>query len=195
MNRIIQVPVRASRAEQGPNSSREQSFEAAPGPEDRAGAYAPVEAQERPETATAPQAGVDWHERALYLQAEMENYRKRQQRLARDQIQEEREQLLRGFLQVMDDLERALAASAGDGQGLRQGVQLTHQAALQWLAKEGVERVQAQNRPFDPAWQEAVSTVAHHWAQVAPNTVVQVLSPGYRQGDRLIRPAKVVVAV
>jgi molecular chaperone GrpE len=151
-------------------------------------APAPVaESQQEPDT--------DWCDRALRLQAEMENYRKRQQRLAQERIEEERQRLLRSFLGVVDDLARALQAPAGDAEGLRQGVQLTRRAALRMLEKEGVEEVPAQNQPFDPAWHEAVSTVPHRQANIQPDTVTQVVEPGYRLDGQLLRPAKVIVAV
>jgi molecular chaperone GrpE len=157
-------------------------------------------AAERPEgiddtTPAAQGEAVDWQDRAQRLQAEMENYRRRQQRLAQDQIESERERLLRALLEVVDDLERALASSSQDGGGFREGVQLTHRAALQRLKKENVERIEARGRRFDPAWHEAVSTVPGRQVGAAPETVVQVLEPGYRRGDRLLRPARVVVAV
>jgi molecular chaperone GrpE len=150
--------------------------------------------RERVEYGIAPDEDTDWCDRALRLQAEMENYRKRQQRLAQDQIDSERQRLLRDFLQVVDDLERALDASASR-EGLRQGVRLTHRSAVRLLEREGVERIQPQHQPFDPTWQEAVSTVRYDQAGSPPNTVFQVLEPGYRLGDQLLRPAKVVVAV
>ena len=160
-----------------------------------------VPAAARPDDASdaAPAAaqghGVDWHDRALRLQAEMENYRRRQRRLAQDEIESERERLLNAFLEVVDDLERALASPSGGGGGLREGVQLTHRAALQRLKKENVERIEAQGRRFDPSWHEAVSSAPSRPLGVAPETVVQVLEPGYRLGDRLLRPARVVFAV
>jgi molecular chaperone GrpE len=138
---------------------------------------------------------LDWCDRALRLQAEMENYRKRQQRLAQDQIESERQRLLRTFLQVVDDLERALEAPAGDGESVRQGIRLTHRTALHLLEKEGVERITPENEPFDPTWHEAVSTTQGDHTNASPDTVVQVLEPGYRLDDRLLRPAKVIVAV
>jgi molecular chaperone GrpE len=136
-----------------------------------------------------------WRDQALRLQAEMDNYRKRQQRWAQDQIEAERQKLLRAFLPVVDNLERALVTPAGDGEGLRQGIHLTYRTALQFLQKEGVEQVQAEGRPFDPHWHEAVATVGLDGRHVAPNTVVRVMEPGYRLGDRLLRPARVVVAM
>ena len=137
----------------------------------------------------------DWRDRALRLQAEMDNYRKRQQRMAEDKIEAERQRLLRSFLPIVDDLERALAAPSGDGRALRDGVQLTHRAAMQLLQREGVEPIREQGRPFDPHWHEAVATVDHARVGVEPDTIVDVLQPGYRQQDQLLRPARVVVAV
>lgn len=139
--------------------------------------------------------GQEWRDRALRLQAEMENFRKRQQRAAQDEIQAERQRLLLAFLTVVDDLERALAAPARDGDGLREGVVLTHRAALQWLKREGVERIPDRGRPFDPNWHEAVTTVDHRRVGVESNEIVDVLAPGYRYRDTLLRPARVVVAV
>jgi len=136
-----------------------------------------------------------WRDRALRLQADMENYRKRQQRQAQDQIDTERRRLLLAFIGVVDDLERALAAADGDLNSLRQGVQITCQTALRLLSSEGVERLEAERRPFDPAWHEAVATVGGAGSSLTPDTVAEVLEAGYRLGDRLLRPARVVVAV
>jgi molecular chaperone GrpE len=138
---------------------------------------------------------VDWQDLVLRLQAEMDNYRKRQQRLAQVQIDAERERLLRGFLPAVDDLERALVAPVSDVHALREGVQLTHREILQRLRQEGVERIHAQNQRFDPNWHEAVSAIPHDGSGAAPGTVVKVLEPGYRLGDRLLRPARVIVAL
>jgi molecular chaperone GrpE len=141
------------------------------------------------------EGGMDWQERALRLQAEMENYRRRQRRLAEGQIESERSRLLQAFLRVVDDLERALAASSEDGAGLREGVLLTHRAAMNFLKGEGVERMYPEGQPFDPNWHEAIQTVNHRQANAAPGTVVQVIEPGYQMNGRLLRPSKVIVAV
>ncbi len=154
------------------------------------------QAEEQQEQVEQAQAEAeDWRERALRLQAEMDNYRKRQRRLAQDEIAAEREHLLRAFLQVVDNLERALAAPADDIDGLRRGIELTHRAALQLLEQAGVEPIPAENQPFDPRWHEAVSTVSGEAADAEPDTIVQVLQPGYRLGETLLRPAQVIVAV
>jgi len=136
-----------------------------------------------------------WRDRALRLQAEIENFRKRQQRLAEERILADRERLLRAFLDVADNLERALDADTANVGSLRQGVDLTHQALTRLLNHEGVEPIPALGQPFDPAWHEAASTVSHAQAGVEPNTIVEVERAGYRLGDRLLRPARVIVAV
>jgi len=125
----------------------------------------------------------------------MENFRKRQQRLADERIAADRERLLRDFLRVADNLERALNTDGTDAESLRQGVDLTHQTLMRLLEQEEAEPIQAAGEPFDPAWHEAVSTVPHEQAGVEPDTVVGVVEAGYYLGDRLLRPARVVVAV
>jgi len=135
-----------------------------------------------------------WRERALCLQAEIENFRKRQQRLAEERIAADRERLLRSFLRVADDLERALNADETDIESLRQGVDLIYQNLVRLLGREGVESIQAEGQPFDPAWHEAVGTVPHLDAEAQSDIVVEVVRPGYRLGNRLLSPAHVVVA-
>ena len=140
-----------------------------------------------------------WRDRALRLQAEIENFRKRQERLAEERIVADRERLLRAFLSVADNLERALSTDGVDAESLRQGVDLTHQAMMRLLDREGVEPIQAAGQPFDPAWHEAVGTVPSQGAaagasEAEPDMVAKVVRPGYRLGDRLLRPARVIVA-
>jgi molecular chaperone GrpE len=153
---------------------------------------------EIPVTGVKPEAGGEsldvWRDRALRLQAEIENFRKRQRRLAEQQIATERERLLRAFTRVADDLERALDAQT-DVEGLRQGVKVTYRNFMRLLNQEGVESIPAKGAWFDPALHEAVSTVSHLDAGVEPQRVVEVTERGYRIEDRLLRPARVIVAV
>ena len=155
-------------------------------------------AEEGPERESRLEAEVEeWRGRALRLQADMENYRRRQQRLAQDTTGAERNRLLNAFLQVVDDLERALAAPEGlpSAESLRRGVELTHRAAVQLLQKEGVEPIEAEQQPFDPNWHEAVATVGRNGHNLDADTIIEVVEPGYRLDGRLLRPAKVVVAI
>jgi molecular chaperone GrpE len=134
-----------------------------------------------------------WRDRALRLQAELENFRKRQRRLAEDRIEANRVRLLRNFLMVADDLERALRAE-GDQESLRDGVEMTYRSLKQMLKQEGVERIAAEGERFDPEWHEAVATVPHQQADVHRDTVVEVTQEGYILNGRLLRPARVIVA-
>ena len=148
-----------------------------------------------PEPAELEQELAEWRDRALRLQADMENYRKRQRRLAEEQIASGREQVLEALLEVADNLARALAAREADAASLRKGVEIAMQAVRQALEREGVHPIQAKGQTFDPAQHEAVATVTHQAANVQPHTVVEVLERGYWLGDRVLRPARVVVAV
>ena len=132
-----------------------------------------------------------WRERALRLQAEMENVRRNQQRMAQEQARRDQERLLSDMLGVADNLERALAAAEQDSP-LRRGVALTHDELLRVLANHGVQRVEAQGEPFDPHWHEAVGMVPA--AGLEPGTVTEVMQSGYRLEERLLRPARVMVA-
>lgn len=136
----------------------------------------------------------EWRDRALRLQAEMDNFRKRQQRLADERVTSDRERLLRAFLGVADDLDRALRADGMDVESLRQGVDLTHKSLIRVLNQEGAEPIEAVHQTFDPQYHEAVATVPHKEVDVEPDTVVEVVQAGYRLGDRLLRPARVIVA-
>jgi len=134
-----------------------------------------------------------WRDRALRLQAEIENFRKRQRRLAEDRIEANRVRLLRSFLMVADDLERALRAEGGQ-ESLRDGVEMTYRSLKQILKQEGAEQIEAEGERFDPEWHEAVATVPHQKADVRRDTVVEVTQEGYVLNGRLLRPARVVVA-
>jgi molecular chaperone GrpE len=136
-----------------------------------------------------------WRDRAQRLQAEMQNYRRRQQRLVEEQAVAYRQQVLSVLLRIMDDLTRVLNAREADAASLRRGVVLTYRNLKQALDREGVEQIEAQGQPFDPRWHEAVGTVSHRDARTEPNTVVEVMEEGYRRGDRVLRPARVIVAV
>jgi molecular chaperone GrpE len=135
----------------------------------------------------------DWREMAQRLQAEMDNFRKRQERRADEAISREREQLLSLFLPAVDNLTRALAYRDDQTEeGVRQGIELTHRELVRALEAEGVTPLEAIGQAFDPAWHEAVATIP---AEVESGIVVEQVEVGYKLGDKLLRPAKVVVAV
>src|SRR5215208_430194 len=124
-------------------------------------------------------------------QAEFANYRKR---VARDQaslVARAAERLVKELLPVLDDLERALeAANEHEEATLEEGVRLVHRSLAAALAKEGLQEI-ATNGRFDPHTQEALLSQP---SDEEEGTVIQVVQKGYRLGDRVLRPARVVVA-
>jgi molecular chaperone GrpE len=145
-----------------------------------------------------PCANDEWRERALRLQAEMENYRKRQQRVAQEQARGEQERLLLDVLTIADNLDRTLSAAQDSlpraGESIRQGVALTRDELDRILSRYEVQRITALHRPFDPRWHEALGVTSAAELGVKADTVVEVLQAGYRRGEQLLRPARVVVA-
>ena len=135
----------------------------------------------------------DWQSLALRLQADMDNYRKRQVRRADDAVAVERERLLRLMLPVADNLTRALNQDGQMDEVLRQGVELTHRELMRLLEAEGVTRLEAVGQTFTPELHEAVATVMTE--AEAAGTVVEEVESGYKLGERLLRPARVVVSV
>jgi len=135
-------------------------------------------------------------DRLIRLQADFENYRKRVLREREEAYRYGHENLVKDLLGTVDNLERAIeharGSQGGDAEGLLQGVELVHRELLGVLAKHGVEEIEAEGVPFDPAVHEAMAQTPSETA--APNTVIQVFEKGYRLRDRLLRPARVVVA-
>ncbi len=103
--------------------------------------------------------------------------------------------LVKELLPALDNLDRALeeaADASGEEDPLLQGVRLVRDGLFAALARVGVESFSPAGEPFDPALHEAM--VQHPVAGFASGTVAEVYQPGYRLGDQVIRPARVVVA-
>jgi molecular chaperone GrpE len=124
--------------------------------------------------------------------AEYENYRKR---AARDQerlIAHAHERLVHELLPVLDDLERTLeAADRHEEAALVEGVRLVERSLRAALEKEGLVEIETDGE-FDPHVHEALLTQAREGAE--RGSVVEVLQRGYRLGDKVVRPARVIVA-
>jgi molecular chaperone GrpE len=127
-------------------------------------------------------------------QAEFENYQKRIQREFAEERRFAHAPLVRELLPVLDNLQRALATAKTQAKdsALIQGVALVHSQLLELLNRFGVVPIESLGQPFDPNLHEAVLTRSVEGA--APGDVVEILETGYRLHDRLLRPAKVVVA-
>ena len=109
------------------------------------------------------------------------------------ELRASQERMLSDMVSVADNLDRALDA-AQDDSPLRQGVALTRDELLRRLSRYDVERVEALGASFDPYIHEAVSVAPAFEFGVEPGTVVQVIESGYRWAEKLLRPARVVVA-
>jgi len=126
------------------------------------------------------------------LKAEFDNFRKRTARESAAQSARASEALVKELLPVLDDLERALIAAEDHEEAkLEDGVRLVYRALADVLARAGLAEIETDGA-FDPHVHEALLTQPADDAE--PGTVVQVLQKGYRLGDRVLRPARVVVA-
>jgi molecular chaperone GrpE len=200
VNRRHSVPIRVNRAPRRPVRAPSQAA-TTPLVEESAPLVEEVECNSAPQPAPSEGASPvgqeeleEWRDRALRLQAEMDNFRKRQRRLADDRVAADRERLLQAFLTVSDDLGRALNVDDTDVETLVSGVTITHNSLMHILDREGVQLIQAKGESFDPNLHEAVATVSSQEVDVEPETIVEIVQQGYTLGDRLLRPARVVVA-
>ena len=126
------------------------------------------------------------------LAADFDNYRKRALRDQHAFAIRASERLVTKLLPVLDDLERALAAAADHEEAkVIAGVEMTKSALAAALASEGLEEIEAEGA-FDPHVHEAL--LAQPVEGVESGTIVQVVQRGYRLGDAVLRPARVIVA-
>jgi len=152
----------------------------------------------REELATAREEAAANQDKFLRARADMENYKKRMERNYADLAKTSRKNLLNKLLGVKDNLERALhygESSEGNGEGIIEGIRLTQYQLDQLLQQEGVSPIDAEGKPFDPQFEEAVHSVNDQ--SVPDHTVIQVVRRGYFFGDdnEVLRPAQVVVSV
>ncbi len=131
------------------------------------------------------------YKKFLLAMADFENYKKRIERQFRDIADSGRRELLKSFLPVLDNLERALAYEDASAGALRNGVQQTLKGFEAVLGMEGVKPISVKGTKFDPSLAEAIGT------QPAPgledDTVLEEAQKGYTLGEELLRPAKVIV--
>ena len=132
-------------------------------------------------------------DRYLRAAADLENLRKRQRREIDDAKLESKGRVLKEMLPVVDNLERAIehATNQAGTNPIVEGVQLVLRQFLTAFERLDVTPIEAAGQPFDPNLHEAISQME---SEAPPGTVVQVLQRGYKSGERLLRPALVVVA-
>ena len=136
----------------------------------------------------------DSHERALRAAADLENYKKRAQKEKEEVQKFGSERLLKDFLPVVDNLDRALDAAqkSADLDSFRTGIDMTRKLFDNTLGKHGVKSFSAAGQPFDPRLHEAMQQVES--AAVPSGHVLYEAVRGYMLNERLMRPALVVVA-
>jgi molecular chaperone GrpE len=169
--------------------------------------------EERLEALTAERD--EYLDRLQRLAADFDNYRKRAARDQESLVVRAHERLVKELLPILDDLGRALEAAAKHEEAAKRpvrdsgpveaargnrevppktelvdGVQLVHRALADLLAKEGLAEIETNGR-FDPHVHEALLSQP---SEAEEGSVIQVIQKGYRLGDRVLRPARVVVA-
>jgi molecular chaperone GrpE len=169
-----------------------------PAPEDSARtSSAPPEAVDESPKDPLDEAKADaarLRDQLLRTAADFDNFRKRSRKEIRDAEIQGREDMLRELLPVFDNLERAgqHAEKATDVQGLAEGVKMVLRIFFDTLSKMDVHRVESVGKAFDPAVHEAIQQMES--TEHPPGTIAAEVQPGYRTGERLLRPAMVVVA-
>jgi molecular chaperone GrpE len=131
-------------------------------------------------------------DRLLRLAAEFDNYKKRAAREREQYVVLANERLVKELLPILDDLERALAAAEDHEEAqLEDGVRLVHRSLAQLLERNGVIVIETDGK-FDPHVHEALLTQPAEDKE--SGIVLDVIQKGYRLGDRVVRPARVIVS-
>ena len=144
------------------------------------------------EAASDPAAdAAKYLEIAQRTQAELENFRKRATRDIQQAGQRAKANLVRELLPVVDNLERALATANPEEDHLAEGVRLVHVELVNTLERNGIKAFDPAGEPFDPTVHEAISM---REGENGSGIVLDVVEKGYRLGDSVIRPARVVVS-
>ena len=165
---------------QAPESSAEQASEAVP--------------EAAPEATDAGQDEVtDWHDKYLRLYAEFDNFRKRTMRERGDLIRNASMDVLEKLLPVLDDFDRAAGNPSDDATVTREGQALIHTKLRQLLEAQGLSKMEVnQGDAFDVDLHEAITNIPAPTPDLA-GKVVDVVEPGYKLNDKIMRYAKVVV--
>jgi molecular chaperone GrpE len=136
---------------------------------------------------------AELNDRILRLQAELENVRRRSAREALDARLYASAPLLTELVSVLDNTERAVAASKdADAKSLVAGFQMVGQSLADILARNGLTKIPALGQSFDPHKHEAIGQAPS--ATEPPGTVVHVVQEGYQLHDRVLRPTRVIIA-
>ena len=136
-------------------------------------------------------AVAELEDRLLRVAADFDNYKKRAAREREEYVAHANERLLKELLPVLDDLERALdAVGQHEEATVEEGVRLVHRSLAALLEKNGVREISTEGM-FDPHVHEALLSQP---SEAEEGSVIDVVQKGYTLGDRVVRPARVVIA-
>jgi molecular chaperone GrpE len=136
-------------------------------------------------------ANAALEDRLLRTAADFDNYKKRAARERTEYVTHANERFVKELLPILDDLERALDA-VGEHQeaAVEEGVRLVHRSLASLLERNGVKEIDAEGK-FDPHVHEALLSQP---SEAEEGSVIDVVQKGYTLGDRVVRPARVVIA-
>jgi molecular chaperone GrpE len=168
----------------------DESPAATPDPEPAIEAFEQTFSESEPEKSELEVA----RERAIRLQAELENFRKRTHRTMEEERRYAGLPLMRDLLAVVDNLQRAIEAAeqSDHAAGLLQGVKMVAEQLTSVLAKHHCQPIEAEGAPFDPNRHEAIAQFPSD--EHEPGMVTQVTQTGYELHGRVVRPSQVIVA-
>ncbi len=142
--------------------------------------------------AARAEATQNW-DKYLRERAEMDNFRKRQERMAGDRVRREKREILSKLLDVTDNVERALAyQDTMDRDALQQGMRMLQWQLNELLKAEGLTAVPSVGERFDPYVHEAIESVTSE--EHPEGMVIEEVRKGYKLGDETLRPARVKVS-
>ena len=165
---------------------------AADGGSNAAQAELDAQAQLAAELDIAKTEATEWREKYLRLLAEFDNFRKRVRSDTELQRNYAAESLLVALLPIMDDLERMLSTNGNSDDPYRRGAELIRDKLRAFLESRGVHRMESLGAPFNPEEHDAL--LLRPTSDFPAGVVLEVIVPGYRLGDRVIRHAQVVVS-
>ena len=147
--------------------------------------------QQEPEAEAEAAPVVQEDDRLLRLAADFDNFKKRAARERTEYVALANERLVKDLLPILDDLERALdAVGEHNESSVEEGVRLVHRSLAQLLERNGVKQISTEGK-FDPHVHEALLSQP---SEAEEGSVIDVVQKGYTIGDRVVRPARVVIA-
>lgn len=191
---LIEQALAAVEQREAEASARPRNIEASESVEDESEAIQSRDPSKRESSAVGKIDIKQYVDREAFLRvaADLENFRKR---AAKERIDAERlgrEKILRGFLDILDNLERAVSQVKSEAGPVADGLRMILSQADVWLRSEGLERIESVGKTFDPTVHDAVSQVES--AEVPAGIIISEIKRGYMWTSRLLRAASVVVS-